>query len=68
MAFPMTQIDGALVLTAIDIAERFQVSHFDAQIIAAAQRMGCAILYSEDLNHRQEYAGVQVVNPFKEFG
>ena len=64
MAFPMATIDGALVLEAVRIAERFQISHFDAQILAAAKQMGCATLYSEDLNHGQDYDGVRVVNPF----
>lgn len=64
MAFPMAVIDGALILEAAQIGERFQTSHFDAQILAAAQRMGCGIVYSEDLNHGQDYGGVRVVNPF----
>ena len=41
-SFPMAAVDGALVLEAVQIAERFQTSHFDAQILAAAKRMGCA--------------------------
>ena len=57
-------VDGALVLEAVQISDRFQTSHFDAQILAAAKRMGCATLYSEDLNHGQDYGGVRVVNPF----
>ena len=64
MAFPMAAVDGALVVEAVQIAERFQTSHYDAQILAAAQRMGCATVYSEDLNHRQDYGGVRVLNPF----
>ena len=64
MAFPMAAVDGALVLEAVQIAERFQTSHFDAQILAAAKRMGCVTVYSEDLNHGQDYGGVRVVNPF----
>ena len=64
MAFPMAAVDGALVLEAVQIAERFQISHFDAQILAAAKRMGCTTVYSEDLNHGQDYGGVRVVNPF----
>jgi predicted nucleic acid-binding protein len=63
MAFPMVAVDGALVLAAVDIGARFQISHFDAQIIAAAQRMGCVTVYSEDLNHGQDYGGVRVLNP-----
>ena len=64
LAFPMAAVDGALVLEAVQIAERFQTSHFDAQILAAAKRMGCATVYSEDLNHNQDYGGVRVLNPF----
>lgn len=64
MAFPMTAVDGTLVLEAVQIAERFQIGHFDAQILAAAKRMGCATVYSEDLNSGQDYGGVRVVNPF----
>ncbi|MEP6672693.1 MAG: PIN domain-containing protein [Chthoniobacter sp.] len=64
MAFPMAAVDGALVLAAVEIGERFQLSQFDAQILAAAQRMGCATVYSEDLNHGQDYGGVRVLNPF----
>ena len=68
MAFPMAAVDGALVLEAVEIAERFQTSHFDAQILAAAKRMGCATVYSEDLSHGQDYGGVRVVNPFRPSG
>lgn len=64
MAFPMVTVDGLLVLEAVDLAERFQISYFDAQILAAAKRIGCAMVYSEDLNHGQDYGGVRVVNPF----
>lgn len=36
----------------------------DAAIIAAAKRMGCQTVFSEDLNAGQNYEGVTVVNPF----
>ena len=60
----MQPVDGAVVLEATRIGERFSISHFDAQIIAAAQRLDCAIIYSEDLSHGQDYGGVRVMNPF----
>ena len=53
-----------LILAAMQIHRRFQVSHWDATIIAAAVELGCTTLYSEDLNHGQNYDGVRVVNPF----
>jgi predicted nucleic acid-binding protein len=61
----MVVLDGALVLEALRIAERYQTSHFDAQILAAARRLGCPTVYSEDLNHGQDYGGVRVINPFR---
>lgn len=64
MAFPMAAVDGALVIEAARLAERFQTSQYDGQILAAAKRMGCATVYSEDLNDGQDYGRVRVVNPF----
>jgi predicted nucleic acid-binding protein len=53
-----------LILIAVAIRRRFQVSHWDSTIIAAANELGCKTLYSEDLNHGQNYDGVTVINPF----
>ena len=53
-----------LVIAAVEIRRRFQVSHWDATILAAAQELGCKTLYSEDLSHGQNYNGIRVVNPF----
>ena len=53
-----------LILAFVQIRRRFQVSHWDASIIAAAVELGCTTLYSENLNHGQNYNGVRVMNPF----
>jgi predicted nucleic acid-binding protein len=53
-----------LILIAVAIRRRFQVSQRDSTIIAAANELGCKALYSEDLNHGQDYDGVTVINPF----
>jgi len=52
--------DDALV-----IRDRFQLSYWDAAIIAAARACGCTEVLSEDLNDGQMYGTVRVVNPFK---
>ena len=62
--FPVLPIDRELVLNAIEIKVRYRLSYWDAAIIAAARRLGCDVLYSEDLSHGQDYDGVKVVNPF----
>ena len=46
------------------LQDRFSVSWWDALIVAAAQKCECKVLLTEDLQHGQEFGGVQVVNPF----
>jgi len=64
-AFPLAHVDGDLVIEAIQIAERYMISYYDSQIVAAAKRMHCSTLFTEDLNHGQDYGGVIAVNPFR---
>jgi predicted nucleic acid-binding protein len=64
MPFPCVDTDVALVHEAALGAELHQVSYWDAAILAAAERLGAPILYTEDLNHGQKYGSVQVINPF----
>ncbi len=52
------------ILYAIRLQARFQISFWDAMIIASAQQLGCAIIWSEDLNPGQSYDQVRVLNPF----
>src|SRR5215207_2194422 len=63
-AFPVCPITRELVLDATAMKQRFGISYWDAAILAAAKQMGCATLYSEDLNAGQTYDGVLVVSPF----
>jgi predicted nucleic acid-binding protein len=53
-----------MVDEAIGFHERFQRRYWDALILAAAKLSGCLTVVSEDLNDRQNYDGVAVVNPF----
>ena len=62
---PVVATDPGLVLEALRLKQRFQLSYWDAAIIAAARVVGASILYSEDLNHGQDYEGVTVKNPFR---
>ncbi len=51
------------VLEAIDAAERWHLSFWDAMIVTAAQRAGAAVLWSEDLQHGQTFEGLTIRNP-----
>ena len=61
---PCQPITPEIVTAGIDIALRHQISYWDGAIIAAAERLGARVVYSEDLNHGQAYGSVRVVNPF----
>jgi predicted nucleic acid-binding protein len=49
---------------ALDFAERYHLSLFDALIIAAAALAECRTLYSEDMQHGQKIEGLTIRNPF----
>ena len=49
-------IDGSLV---------WQISFWDALILASARKAHCAVLYSEDLRAGQVYDTVRVINLFR---
>lgn len=63
-AFPVQSLDRALFASALDLCRRYQLSYWDAAILAAAQAMDCDAVYSEDLSDQQDYAGLRVINPF----
>lgn len=61
---PFQPVDYRVVRKGIDNARRYQISYWDGAIIAAAERLGAKVLYSEDLSHGQTYGSVRVENPF----
>jgi predicted nucleic acid-binding protein len=65
MEFPVAALTVETFVRALGLSARFGLSLWDATIIAAAQGLNCAKLYSEDFNHGQDYSGVRVINPFR---
>lgn len=57
-------LDLVVVRRAIAAQVAFGVSYWDGLIIAAAERAGCSMIYSEDLNNGQKYHSIVVENPF----
>ncbi len=49
---------------AVDLAERYGFSIYDANIIAAALITGCETLYSEDMQDGQQIGTLTIRNPF----
>lgn len=61
---PFIPVDQAYVTAGVGLARRYQLKYYDAALIAAAERLGAPVFYTEDLNHNQVYGSVRAVNPF----
>lgn len=65
-SLPFTPVDAGIVSAGIEISRRYRIRYYDAALLAAADRLGAPVFYSEDLNHGQLYGSVRVINPFLE--
>ncbi len=63
--FEIIDIDVPLIKEAIDCSILDQISYWDALVVVSAQKGGCGLLLTEDLNHGQVIKGVKVENIFK---
>jgi predicted nucleic acid-binding protein len=52
------------ILAATKLGRRFGIHFWDALIVQGAVSLGADVIWSEDLNPGQKYAGVPVRNPF----
>ena len=59
-------VSHELIVKATGLRRRYQLSHWDSTILAAAMEGDCAIIYSEDFQHGQVFGGLRVVNPYLE--
>lgn len=57
-----TGVDG--ISAALDLTLLHSLSFYDALIVQAAQRSGCAELLSEDMQSGAVLGGLRIVNPF----
>ena len=62
--FPTVEITPEIVRSAISLHQRYQTSYWDSAVLASARVLGCHTVYTEDMNHGQDYEGVRVKNPF----
>lgn len=62
--FPVVDLTASIVLSAMALRNRHQISYWDAAILEAARALGCDVVLSEDLSPGEDYSGVRVENPF----
>lgn len=64
---PMLKVHSSIGLysEALRLHSLNNLSWYDALIVCAAREAGCGTLYSEDLQHGQQFGRTRVVNPFR---
>ena len=65
LSFPVQAITLEVFQAALAIRQRFGLSYWDSAILAAARKLRCDAVYSEDLSTEQDYDGLRVLNPFE---
>ena len=60
----VVEMDYRLVRRAIELLKLHRISYRDALIVAAAIRVGCTQILTEDLSAGQLFGDLLVVNPF----
>jgi len=65
-ALVATEITSDMIRNAIWIQFEYDIQYYDALMIAAAEKLGCHEILTEDLNPGQIYRGMIAVNPFTE--
>lgn len=53
------------VIAAARLGIEHRLSFWDAMIVHMAMAADCAVLFSEDLQHGQRFAGLEIHNPFR---
>lgn len=59
-------LDAATVRRGAAISAEHGLNYYDGAILAAAERLGCDTVLSEDMTDGRAYGTVTVRNPFKE--
>jgi predicted nucleic acid-binding protein len=65
MTWKPIAVDSAVIERGWKIQDRYQLSFWDALIVAAAKLSSCGFLLTEDLQAGQDLDGIVVVNPFR---
>jgi predicted nucleic acid-binding protein len=59
-------LDSEMVRRGADISAQHGLNYYDGAILAAAERLGCDTVLSEDMTDGRAYGGVTVRNPFRD--
>jgi len=62
--FPLMLPSAAVFDKALDLADRFSLSHWDSMLRGACKIAGVVELYTEDMGAPRTIDGIRLINPF----
>lgn len=62
--FPLAMPTPAVLDIALDLAERYSLSHWDSMLLGACVDAGVTTLYTEDIGAPRKIDSLELVNPF----
>jgi predicted nucleic acid-binding protein len=62
--FPTVSADSAVLWTALEFAIEGRFGWWDALLLATAERHGCEVVLSEDMQDGASFGGVTILDPF----
>ena len=62
--FPLVLPTADVFDHALDLSERYSLSHWDSMVLGACQAVGVTSFYTEDMGAPRVIDGIQLVNPF----
>ena len=65
LRFKVQEMTLPVMMSALEIKAMYEMSYWDAAIVAAARALGCRELLTEDMSHGREVEGVVINNPFR---
>ncbi len=62
--FPLVLPTADVFDRAMDLSERYSLSHWDSMVLGACQAVGISNFYTEDMGAPRLIDGIQLVSPF----
>jgi len=62
--FPLVLPTAEAIDAAVELSERFSLSHWDSMLLGACRAAGARRLYTEDIGSPRTIDGIELLNPF----
>lgn len=62
--YKVVSVDDVALFKAIKVVQKHKISFWDGMLWAAADRAGCSVIVTENMQNLRELEGILILNPF----